>query len=309
MRFLRHTTKVYMQVACLHTGTTGVIRMKSAKNNTTPGGENDEKKKTKLTLRAFIRDLVVIVILITAALVLKSNTVELFKIPTGSMEPTLYGAGEMGKGFGDHILVQRFAYGLTSKVKVPIIGKNLPLPKYHIMKRMPKVGEVVVFESPVDKRIDYIKRCCGTPGDRVRISNGLLHVNDRVVTNISGTRYTNQGILSDRFGEVYERVNSITKERGNDAIKDAIYINGIPYRDVERMKNGRTIVFSDNLNLDTFNDVISSEIVVPSNSFFMLGDNSAHSSDSRFWGFATMDHLKGRAWVVYLPIKRIRIIH
>ena len=283
--------------------------MQSAKNITAPGSQAGGKRKTKFTLQAFIRDLVVIVILITAALILKSNTLELFKIPTGSMEPTLYGAGEMGKGFGDHILVQRFAYGLTSKVKVPIIGKNLPLPKYHVLKRMPNVGEVVGFESPVDKRTDYIKRCCGTPGDRVRISNGLLYVNDRVVTNISGTRYTNRGILGDRFGEVYERVNSIVKERGRDAIKDAIYINGIPYRDVERIVNGRTIVFDEGQKLDIFNDVIRSEIVVPSNSFFMLGDNSAHSSDSRFWGFATMDNLKGKAWVVYLPIKRIRVIH
>lgn len=283
--------------------------MKSVKPVSAAGDESGRKKKTKFTLRAFIRDLVVIAILITAALILKSNTVELFKIPTGSMEPTLYGAGEMGRGFGDHILVQRFAYGLTSKVKVPVIGKNLPLPKYHIMKRMPKVGEVVVFESPVDKRIDYIKRCCGTPGDRVRISNGQLLVNDTVVTNVSGTRYTNQGLLGDRFGMIYDRINTIAKEYDNDAIKDAIYINGIPYRDVERMVNGRTIIFDENQKLDLFNDVISSEIVVPSNSFFMLGDNSAHSSDSRFWGFATMDHLKGRAWVVYLPIKRIRIIH
>jgi signal peptidase I len=282
--------------------------MDVSKSKQKTGKKNGEETKPKLTLRAIIRDCVVITLLISAALILKSNTIELFKIPTGSMEPTLYGAGDLGKGFGDHILVQRFAYGLTSKVKIPIIGKNLPLPKYHIMKRNPKVGDVVVFESPVDKRIDYIKRCCGTPGDRVRIKNGLLYVNDSNITNVSGTRYTNGGLLSTTFLDVKKQVNIIVANKGNDAIKDAVYINDKSYREVERLLRGQHLVYSDGKSLDIKSDVITSEIVVPTNSFFMLGDNSASSSDSRYWGFAGVEHLKGRAWVVYLPIKRIKKI-
>jgi len=280
------------------------ITKKREAGEKTPGKE----KKQKLTVRAVIRDLIVITLLIAGALILKSNTIELFKIPTGSMEPTLYGAGDLGKGFGDHILVQRFAYGLTSKVKVPIIGKNLPLPKYHVLKRMPKVGDVVVFENPTDSRIDYIKRCCGTPGDRIKIWNGLLYVNGQNITNVSGTRYENQGLLSTRLGVVKKTVDAIVRSRGSDTIKDALYINKEPYRTFERsVRNGRLV--SDNgQSMDIKNFVIESEIVVPTNSFFMLGDHSMNSSDSRYWGFAGVEHLKGRAWVVYLPIKRIKVI-
>jgi len=265
-------------------------------------------------VRAVIKDTIMIVVLVTLALILKSNTIELFKIPTGSMEPTLYGAGELGRGFGDHILVLRCAYGLNSKVKIPIIGKSLPLPDYRVMlpgMRMPRVGEVVVFESPVDKRIDYIKRCCGTPGDRVYIEDGRVYVNGRVSTNSPSTvtvHYTNQGILCDRFSAVRAGVNEVISKRGDDSIKDALKVNGRSYREVERLVRGEFIEFSPTQRVSISSGTVQTEVIVPENSFFMLGDNSAHSSDSRYWGFATVDHLKGKAWVIYLPIKRIRVI-
>jgi signal peptidase I len=133
-------------------------------------------------------------------------------------------------------------------------------------------------------------------------------VNDRNVTNISGTRYTSEGLLSTRFGVIREQVRKIVEKRGTDTIKDAVYINGEPYREAEKRVKENRLVFNDGKYLDIYNDAIESEIVVPTNSFFMLGDNSARSSDSRYWGFAGVENLKGRAWVVYLPIKRIKKI-
>jgi signal peptidase I len=95
------------------------------------------------------------------------------------MEPTLYGANDMGKGFGDHLLVWHSAYGFNSRIKIPFINWYYPLPKYRIMVpglRLPKVGDVVVFENPTNAKIDYIKRCAGTPGDKIKIVDRFVTI-------------------------------------------------------------------------------------------------------------------------------------
>ncbi|MBR5623493.1 signal peptidase I [bacterium] len=254
--------------------------------------------------------------LILAALFLKSNTIELFKIPTGSMEPTLYGAKEMGRGFGDHIFVLRCAYGFNCKVKIPLVDWTLPLPQGYWMlpfMKLPEVGEVVVFEHPANRNIDYIKRCAGTPGDRVRIKDGFLYVNDHIVTNRPATasyvRYTCDGLFSKQLQTIANQVLDVERRTGNREIYDALYIDGVPFRSIRPVEGERNYVMVGKRKVHVIKDEVSAEIRVPENCFFMLGDNSAHSADSRYWGFAHRDTLKGRALCVYLPFKRIRAIH
>ncbi len=309
-------------------------------------------------------------IIIPVALFIKSNTIELFKIPTGSMEPTLYGAKDMGRGFGDHLFVSRFTYGLSGVMKIPLLNWRIQLPYRRLMfwgMHTPRVGDVVVFENPVDPRIDYIKRCAGTPGDRVAIRAGHLYVNDQIVTNSPATasyvRYVNAGVLADRFvtlsravaklgeialagaistnpalaGEALALVrrdhpnvsalalasslrdpNQLVQERlqsparaafvrlvdshGGEAAAALVHVNRRPYRDVATDVQRRVATF------DPLLDTIDVEVTIPSNCFFMLGDNSAASLDSRFWGFVPFDLVKGKAWCVYLPVKRIRLV-
>jgi len=329
----------------------------------------EQKHNKKPKWAAAVKETIILALLLAFFFFLKSNTVELFKIPTGSMEPTLYGANEMGRGFGDHILVLRCAYGFSSKIKIPFINWHVPIPEYRVMTpgmRLPKVGDVVVFENPTDARIDYIKRCGGTPGDHVKIKNGKLFVNNNIATNSPATAsyvyYTNAGLLCDKFITVKQTVDSIIdkqlveavktnehvrneifsiqpkrvshnlhaifniaiKREGGflseqcknyipqimsiveryhiDKIKDSILINGIPYRTVEKQIENKTAGFNP------ITDTIVSEIVLPAKSYFMLGDNSSASADSRYWGFAPLNLIKGRAWCVYLPIKRMRMI-
>ncbi len=307
-----------------------------------------------------------LLIIIPLALFIKSNTIELFKIPTGSMEPTLYGANDLGRGFGDHLLVLRFPYGLSGTIKVPLLNWRIQMPYQRLCfggMHAPRVGDVVVFENPVDPAIDYIKRCAGASGDRVTIRDGHLFVNGWIVTNSPATasyvRYSNVGLLSTHYAEVRRQVSKIMEnklanilatnptmasavckilnsprgaptlpqligtlrnngellvelvspyarmqllklmeETGCTAIKDAVYVNGTRYREVEAgMQRSASI-----------GDPIESEVRVPTNCFFMMGDNSAHSLDSRYWGFAPLELVKGKAWVVYLPIKRIRLV-
>ncbi len=87
--------------------------------------------------------------MIAAVFVLRSFVVEPFKIPSGSMLPTLQ--------IGDLILVNKYHYG----IRLPVINAKV------IDNNPPKAGDVVVFHYPPDPRIDYIKRIVGVPGDRV----------------------------------------------------------------------------------------------------------------------------------------------
>lgn len=272
------------------------------------------KKATQETKKGFSwqklwRDIRMIIIIIPLALLLKSNTVELFKIPTGSMEPTLYGAEDLGRGFGDHILVLRYRYGFNTRIKVPLINWVVPIPEWRWMApgtRPPLRGEVVVFENPMNPHMDYIKRCVAVGGDRVTIRDGLLYVNDAPQTNTPAqatyVHYTHTGILGDRFVTVRDAIEHIRHVRPDHPVASYVRINGRPYQEVARAVADRRADF------DPVRDTIQTEILVPEDSFFMLGDNSAFSYDGRNFGFVPMRLVKGKAWAVYLPIKRIRVV-
>ena len=105
------------------------------------------------------------------ALAIRSFVVEPFKIPSGSMIPTLL--------IGDYVLVNKFSYG----VRVPITGTLL------FGERSPARGDVVVFRWPDDPSQDYIKRVIGLPGDRIQIIDRRLWLNGQLVDRIDEGEY------------------------------------------------------------------------------------------------------------------------
>ncbi|BBO79497.1 signal peptidase I [Desulfosarcina ovata subsp. sediminis] len=125
----------------------------------------DAAPKKKGVLRENIEAIVVAVIL---ALFIRTFVVQAFKIPSGSMKDTLL--------IGDHILVNKFIYG----VKVPFVKKTI------IPIKDPKQGDIIVFEFPEDPSKDFIKRVIGTPGDVVEIRNKKLFVNGTRIDNGHG---------------------------------------------------------------------------------------------------------------------------
>jgi len=125
---------------------------------------NSEEKK-KSVFREYSEAIIIAVLL---ALFIRTFVIQAFKIPSGSMLPTLQ--------IGDHLLVNKFLYG----IKVPFTGKLL------VPIKDPKHGDVVVFRFPEDRKIDYIKRVIGVPGDKIAIRNKSITINGKKIEDPHG---------------------------------------------------------------------------------------------------------------------------
>lgn len=115
-------------------------------------------KKQKAKLREWAESILIAIVL---ALFIRSFIVQAFKIPSGSMIPTLL--------VGDHILVCKFIYG----IKIPFINKTI------VEFKDPQREDVIVFIYPVDRSKDFIKRVIGLPGDKIEIRNKKVFINDK----------------------------------------------------------------------------------------------------------------------------------
>jgi signal peptidase I len=145
---------------------------------------------------------------ILAVLLLRSFLVEPFRIPSGSMMPTLL--------VGDFILVNKYAYG----IRLPVLNKKV----YEIDN--PQRGDVVVFRFPKDPGVDYIKRVVGVPGDHVVYRDKTLFINDEKIGQIpegtyigtgSGLSMSGADMRKEALGEVNHDILVVSRIRGVDA--------------------------------------------------------------------------------------------
>lgn len=146
----------------------------------------DKEVKAKSQLRENLEALIIAVIL---ALFIRTFVVQAFKIPSGSMLPTLQ--------IGDHILVSKFIYG----IRVPFTGTLVvPIKK-------PKRNDIIVFKFPRDPKVDYIKRVIGVGGDTVEIRNKKIFINGKRFKDVHGV-YRDVKVLSasvsprDNYGPI-----------------------------------------------------------------------------------------------------------
>jgi signal peptidase I len=153
------------------------------KENTSSEGPVQPKKSI---FREYAEAILVAIVL---ALFIRTFVVQAFKIPSGSMKPTLL--------VGDHILVNKFIYG----VKLPFIDRTL------IPVTDPKRGDIVVFKFPEDPKKDFIKRVIGVSGDIVEVRNKKVYLNHKPMVDKHGAYLDPQVILGrarprDNFGPV-----------------------------------------------------------------------------------------------------------
>jgi signal peptidase I len=199
--------------------------------------------------------------------VLRSFVVEPFKIPSGSMIPTLQ--------VGDFILVNKFTYG----IRLPVINKKI------VSLSEPKRGDVMVFRYPEDPSLDYIKRVVGVPGDKVAYQNKRLTVNGQPLD----THRTDDYLHPERlyYSKQYvEKVDGIEHRTLNDDDAPAFISDAsqFPHRDDCLYNNAGVIC------------------TVPPGNYFMMGDNRDNSRDSRFWGFVPEENIVGKAFFIWLNL-------
>ncbi|NWG39198.1 MAG: signal peptidase I [Hydrogenophilaceae bacterium] len=208
---------------------------------------------------------------------LRSFLVEPFRIPSGSMMPTLLA--------GDFILVNKYEYG----IRLPVIDKKV------IEINDPRRGDVMVFHFPEDPSTDYIKRVVGLPGDLVEYRDKRLVINGQPVS------YRENGTFSFEAGGLNFVTGIVYREKLGEQEYDAMVIPGIAGFLKEQLKS-----FPNQGNC-TYNDEGFS-CRVPDGHYFMMGDNRDGSNDSRYWGFVPDGNIVGKAffiWMNFGDIKRI----
>ena len=208
------------------------------------------------------------------AWVLMTFLIQAFKIPSGSMEKTLL--------IGDHLFVNKFVYGL----RVPLWGKRLlPL-------RKPQRGDVMVFEFPVTDPRDahcgkinagenFIKRVIGLPGETITVSAGKVIVDGKLMSDESYAQWD----------EPYRQPESVHAKEISPERYQQLW---------QEHKLDREL---GDIQKDFFGPV-----KVPEGAYFMMGDNRDHSCDSRYWGPVDNRFIKGKAWFIYWPPSRMKVV-
>ena len=223
---------------------------------------------------------------ILVVFVLRSFLFEPFKIPSGSMIPTLW--------VGDLILVNKFHYG----VRLPVI--NTQVTAGEPVRR----GDVMVFRYPPKPSLDYIKRVVGVPGDEVAYLNKQLSINGKVVAKANLPDFFEQDSLSyiKQFQETFP-VGASPSEMTNT-------------KAVRLLNNAERPAFIAGTEDFPFKNQCSYSVEgvvckVPPGHFFMMGDNRDNSLDSRYWGFVPEANIVGKAilvWMNFSSLKRIGAI-
>jgi signal peptidase I len=221
---------------------------------------DEAEEVPKSWLRRQLDEANTLLVAVLIALALRAFVIEPFRIPSGSMLPTLL--------IGDHLFVNKFVYG----IKIPFSDVRLP------KLRDPERGDVVVFTVardgssivPADQRPDlpreeFVKRIIALPGDSVEVQQGTLRVNGQPVpVDWEGGFFTDDDGHRLRIGR-------------------------------EELDGHRHVVLDDPL----LNGLARAPVTVEPGRYFMMGDNRDHSNDSRNWGTVRLEEFKGPAFILY----------
>ena len=222
----------------------------------------------KIKKNSFFSNVKSISLAVFIALLIRSFIAEPFNIPSGSMKPNLL--------VGDFIFVSKWSYGY-SKHSLPF---SLPLIPNKIFPKIPSRGDIVVFKTPQDNRTDYIKRVIGLPGDKIKIINGQINLNENK-------------ILRKKINDFIDNDHNTSAKRVR--MYDELHDN-YSFKVLDIMDNG----IADNTKLFS----------VPEGYFFVMGDNRDNSQDSRFSnvGFIPSENIIGKAQFIFFSLENSRFL-
>ena len=200
--------------------------------------------------------------------------IQAFKIPSASMRDTLLE--------GDHLFVNKLAYGL----RIPFSTKRL-------FTRPVQKGDIIVFEFPAESREqencggsqygrDFVKRVVALPGDEVQVIDSKVYINGEATE-----------------AQPYEKFDQVNRNHYEQSEVPA----DLAEKYQELWENHRLEPAFGLFLRDQFGPV-----KVPADTYFAMGDNRDNSCDSRFWGPVPMRNIKGKAWLIHWPAKRIGFV-
>jgi len=207
---------------------------------------------------------------ILVVFVLRSFLFEPFRIPSGSMIPTLQ--------IGDLILVNKYQYG----IRLPVIHSKV------VEVGSPQRGDVMVFRFPHNPSQDYIKRVVGLPGDRVEYAERRVVINGRPVEVQPLPRYFEEERVQ-YYAQYAEKLG---------AVEHRIILSegpGVPPM--------RAFVHTHPQACQYTSSGVA--CTVPDGHYFVMGDNRDNSEDSRFWGFVPDRNIVGRAFFIWMNFGNI----
>lgn len=210
---------------------------------------------------------------IVVVFLLRSFLFEPFKIPSGSMIPTLL--------INDLILVNKFHYG----VRLPVLNTKI------LNNHSPERGDVMVFRYPPKPSLDYIKRVVGIPGDEVAYLNKKLTINGKPLPKVALPDFFDEDAM--RYAKQFQET---TGERSYRLLNDDDRPAFIPGAD--------DFKFKENCRYSTEGVTCK----VPEGHYFMMGDNRDNSLDSRYWGFVPEANIVGKAFFVWMNFGNLKRI-
>ena len=208
---------------------------------------------------------------IVAVFVLRSFLFEPFKIPSGSMIPTLM--------IGDLILVNKFTYG----VRLPVLNTKLT------EGSPPQRGDVMVFRYPPQPNLDYIKRVVGVAGDEVAYLNKRLTINGQPVPKTAVPDFFDEDAMR-YFKQFEETLGEKTHRFLNDDDRPAF------------VPGAEDFPFKQNCRYSVEGVICK----VPEGHYFMMGDNRDNSLDSRYWGFVPDRNIVGKAFLIWMNFSNLK---
>lgn len=214
---------------------------------------------------------------IVVVFLLRSFLFEPFKIPSGSMIPTLM--------VGDLILVNKYHYG----VRLPVLNTKLT------EGNKPQRGDVMVFRYPPRPSQDYIKRVVGLPGDEVAYLNKRLTINGQPIPTSALPDFLDEDAVPIRYSRQFEEALG---EKPHRMLNDVDRRGGFAEAEIGDFPHRENCRYS----------VEGVVCKVPEGHYFMMGDNRDNSLDSRYWGFVPDQNIVGKAFFVWMNFGNLKRI-